>query len=84
MYKKEVPKLNKENFPAWQSLMKLHISGIGDTTWSSVENGYVDPTETLTAKQLKERKEHNQAMLEIASTLSYSEYEDVKDCLMKI
>ena len=50
MYKKEVPKLNKENFPAWKSLMKLHISGIGDTTWSSVENGYVDPTGTLTSE----------------------------------
>ena len=32
MYKKEVPKLNKENFPAWKSVMKLHIFGIGDTT----------------------------------------------------
>ena len=81
MYKKEVPKLNKEKFPAWKSLMKLHISGIGDTTWSSVENGYVDPTRTLTTTQIKEIKENNQAMLEIAYTLSYSIYEDVKDFL---
>ena len=70
--------LNKESSPTWKSLMKLHISSIGDTTWSIVENGYVDPTRTLTTEQLKERKEHNQAMLEIASTLSYSEYEGVK------
>ena len=61
--------------------MKLHIYGIEDTTWSSVENGYVDPIGTLIAKQLKERKEHNQAVLEIASALSYSKYENVKDCL---
>ena len=61
--------------------MKLHIIGIGDTIWTSVEHSYVDPTGTLTSKQLKERKEHNQAMLEIASALSYSEYEDIKDFL---
>ena len=83
MYKKEVPKLNKENFPAWQSLMKLHISRIGDTAWSSVEHPYVDQIGTLTTKQLKGRKEYNQAMLEIASALSYSEYEDVKGCVMQ-
>ena len=51
MYKWEVPKLNKENFPTWKSLMKLHILGIGDTTLNSVENSYVDPTRTLTSKQ---------------------------------
>ena len=61
--------------------MKLHISSIGDTTWSSVESTYVDPTGSLTTKQLKARKEHNQAMLEIASTLSYSKYEDIKGFL---
>ena len=78
MYKKKVPKLNKENFLAWKSLMKLHISRIGDTTWSSVENSYVDPTGTLTVEQLKARKEYNQAILEIASDFSYSEYKDIK------
>ena len=52
MYKKEVPKLYKENFPIWKSLMKLHISRIGDTTWSSVEHPYVDPVGTLIAEQL--------------------------------
>ena len=81
MYKKEVPKLNKENFPTWKSLMKLHISRIGDTAWNNVEHAYVDPTGNLTAKQLKARKQHNQAMLEIAFSLSYSEYEDVNSCL---
>lgn len=60
--------------------MKLHIIGIGDSTWHSVENGYIVPTGPLTMDQLRERKEHNKAILEIASTLSYSEYEDVKLC----
>ena len=71
MYKKEVPKLNKEKFPPLQSLMKVHISRIGDTTWNNVEHAYVDPTGNLIAKQLKAKKEHDQSMLEIASTLSY-------------
>ena len=69
LYKKEVPKLNKEKFPAWQSLIKIHIFGLGDTAWSSVENAYVDLAGTLTAEQPKARKEHNQEMLEIASAL---------------
>ena len=50
MYKKEVAKLNKEKFPAWQILMKLHIFGIGDTTWSRVEHPNVDPVRTLISK----------------------------------
>ena len=83
MYKKEVPKLAKENVPAWQNLMKLHIIGIGDTTWTSVKNACVDPTKNLTTKQIKARKEHNQAMLEIAFALSYSKYEDIKNCATK-
>ena len=30
MYKKEVPKLNKENFPTQKSLVQLHLARIGD------------------------------------------------------
>ncbi len=30
MSKREVPKLNKKNFSAWKSLMKLHLGSIGD------------------------------------------------------
>ena len=59
MYKREVPKLNKEDFPTWKNLMKLHISGIGDIAWSTIGNAYVDLARTLIAKQLKARKEHN-------------------------
>ena len=29
---------------------------------------------------MKKKKEHNQAMLEISSTLSYLEFDDIKDC----
>lgn len=79
MYKKEVPKLNKENFPAWQSLMKLHLAGIGDSAKYYIENDYVSPVAPLTAEEMRAKQEHNQAMLEIASTLSYQKFEDTKD-----
>jgi hypothetical protein len=81
MYKKEVPKLNKENFPTWQSLMKLHIDDVGDHAWSSVENGYTTPTGAPTTQELIEKRDHNKAMLEIASALSYS---DLRKLLMQL
>ena len=31
MYKKEVPRLNKDNLPTQKSLMRLHLVGIGDS-----------------------------------------------------
>ena len=37
------------NFPAWKSLMKLHIFGVGDTAWTSIENGYIEVIGTLTS-----------------------------------
>ena len=78
MYKKEVPKFNRENFPTWKILMKMNIQGIGDTTCTSVEIGFTTTIGTLIAQEPKEKKEHNQAMLEIASSLSYSKYDDIK------
>ena len=50
MYKKEVPKLKRENFPTWESLMNLYITSIEDSAWRNVEHAYVDPTRTLTMK----------------------------------
>lgn len=80
IYKKEVLKLNKENFPAWQSLMKLHLASIGDLAKYYVKHDYVIPTPPLTTKEMKEKQEHNHAMLEIASALNYHEFEYIKDC----
>lgn len=80
MYKKEVPKLNKENFPTWKSLMKFHLVGIGDSKKYYVEHDYVAPAAPMTIEEMKLKQEHNQAMLEIASALSYPEFEDIKEC----
>ena len=51
----------------------LHIFGIGDSAWTSVETRYTAPTRTLSAQDLKEKKEYNQEIFEISSSLSYFE-----------
>lgn len=60
MYKKEVPKLNNENFPTWKILMRLHIDGISNVALEFMYNSYVTITTIpLTAQQLKEKQEYN-------------------------
>ena len=71
MSKRDVPKLNIDNFAAGQSLMKLHLGSIGDYVQTSITVDHVEPAGPFTTKDLSKKKEHNQAMLEIASTLSY-------------
>ena len=80
MYRKEVPKLKKENFPTWKSLMKLHLGGLGDYVQAMTTTKYVEVVGALTTHQMKEKKEHNQEMLDIASALSYLEFDDIKEC----
>lgn len=80
MPKREVPKLNKDNFIAWQSLMKLYLGSIGDYAQSSIITEHVDPIGTPSAEDLKNKQEHNQTMLEIASALNYAEFDDIKGC----
>ena len=77
MSRREVPKLNRDNFSTWQYLMKLHLGGIGDYTQDCITTEHVEPS-TRTADDLRKRKEHNQAMLEIASTLSYAKFDEIK------
>ena len=60
--------------------MKLHLGSIGDYAQTSIKVDHTGPAGPLTAKDLSKKKEHNQAMLEIASTLSYVEYDDIKGC----
>ena len=79
MSKREVPKLNRDNFHAWQSLMRLHLGGIGDHAQSSFIVEHVDLFGVPTIEDMK-KKEHNQAMLEIAFALSYVKFNDIKGC----
>ncbi len=80
MPKREVPKLNKDNFVAWKSLMKLHLGSIGDYAQNSIVTKHVDPTGTLTVEDLKNKQEHNQTMLEIDFALNYAKFDDIKGC----
>ena len=80
MSKREVPKLNRDNFLACKILMRLHLGGIGDHAQSSILVEHVDLVGVPTTKDMKKKKEHNQAMLEIASTLIYAEFDDIKGC----
>ena len=60
--------------------MKLHLGSIGDYAKTSIIVEHIDPARLLSANELNKRKEHNQAMLEITSTLSYVEFDDIKGC----
>ena len=80
MSKRKVPKLNRDNFIAWKSLMKLHLGSIVDYEKTSITADHVTPAGPLTADDMNKKKEHNQEMLEIASALSYAEYDDIKGC----
>ena len=60
--------------------MKLHLGSIGDYAHTLITDDHVTPAGPLTADDMNKNKEHNQAMLEIASALSYAEYDDIKGC----
>ena len=53
MYRKEVPKLNKKNFPTWKFLMKLHLGDLEDYAQSTITTEHVDPIGAPTTEQLK-------------------------------
>ena len=79
-YKREIPRLNGNNFVAWQGLMRLHLASIGDSGLTHLDAKYVTPSGTLSIGDIAEKKTHNTMMIDIASSLSYDEYDDVKDC----
>ena len=60
--------------------MKLHLGGLGDHAKSIIITKHVDLVGALTIEDLKKKKEHNQEMFEISSTLSYAKFDDIKDC----
>ena len=79
-YKREIPKLNRDNFLAWQGLMRLHLATVGDTGLKYLDEKYEEPSGTLSVNDIAEKKTHNNMMIDIASALSYEEFDDIKDC----
>ena len=70
-YKREIPRLNRDNFLAWQGLMRLHLASISDIGLKYLDEEYVDPIGTLSMNDIAEKKTHNTMMIDIASSLSY-------------
>ena len=59
MSKRDVPKLNKDSFPTWKSLMKLHLGGIEEHAQSTITIEHVNPVGVPTIKDMKKKNEHN-------------------------
>ena len=59
MSKREVPKLNRDNFAAWKSLMKVHLGSIGDHAQTSIIVEHTDPVGVPPTEYMKKKKEHN-------------------------
>ena len=60
--------------------MRLHLTSIGDIGLKYLDEKYVDPTGTLSINDIAEKKTHNTMMIDIASTLSYEEFDEIKYC----
>ena len=59
--------------------MKLHLGSLGDHAQTKIIVEHVDLACAPTAEDMKKKNENNQAMIEIASALSYVEFDDIKD-----
>ena len=78
-YKREIPKLNRDNFLSWQGLMRLHLTSIGDLRYRYLDEEYTTPTSTLSIGDIVEKNNHNTMMIDIDSALSYEEFDEIKD-----
>ena len=79
-YKREIPKLNTDNFSSWQGLMRLHLATISDSGCKYLDAKYKTPIDTLSFEDLAKKKNHSIMMIDIASALSYEEFDEIKDC----
>ena len=59
--------------------MRLHLASIGYTRLKHLDVKYVEPTSTLSINDIVEKKTHNTMMIDIASALSYEEFDEIKD-----
>ena len=80
-YKREIPKLNRDNFVAWKELMRLHLATISDSSCKYLDTEYKTSTGTLSVEDIVENKNHNIMIIDIASAPSYVEFDEVKERL---
>ena len=79
-YKREIPRLNRDKFSAWQGLMRLHLATVGDTRLKYLDEKYEEPSGTFSVNDIAEKKTHKNMMIDIVFALSYEEFDDIKDC----
>ena len=77
-YRREIPKLNRDNFAAWQRLMRLHLRSISNLGCKYLDKEYKTPTRTLSVEDIVEKKNHNVMMINLASALNYAKFDEVK------
>ena len=79
-YKRDISRLNRDNFLVWQGLMRLHLASIGDSGCKYLDEEYRTSIGTLSVGDIVDKKNHNTMMMDIASDLSYKEFDQIKDC----
>ena len=60
--------------------MRFHLASIGDTWLKYLDAKYVEPFGTLSINDIDEKKTHKNMMIDIPSSLSYEEFDEIKDC----
>ena len=60
--------------------MRLHLGSIIDSGCKYLDAEYKTPTRTLLVEDIVEKKNHNIMLIDIASSLNYVEYNEVKYC----
>ena len=78
-YIREIPRLNRDNFSAWQELMRLHLATINDSRCKYLDEEYQNPIGTLLIGDITKKKNHNIMMIDIAFALNYAEFDEIKD-----
>ena len=59
--------------------MRLYLETISDLGCKYLDNEYKNPTGTLSVEDIVEKKKHIM-MIDIASSLNYVEFDEVKNC----
>ena len=79
-YKREIPKLNGDNFAAWKGLMRLHLETISHSSCKYLDSEYKIPTGSLLVDDISKKKNRNIMMIDIVSSLNYAKFDGVKSC----
>ena len=80
-YRREILKLNRDNFATWQGLMRLYLATIKDSGCKYLDVEYKTPTGILLllVEDITEKNYYNIMMIDIVYVFSYAEFDEVKD-----